>query len=68
MSFSLLGTKQTIKLMQHDSSIITATKQTFQINQRLLFNRWVSPSVSLNNGTYVIDSTNYDSEYKLCHQ
>ena len=65
MSSSLLGTKQTIKLMQHD---LTATKQTFQINQHLLFNRWVSPSVSLNNDTYVIDSTNYDSEYKLCHQ
>ena len=68
MSSSLLGTNKSLKLVKNDFTVVTATKQTFQINQGLLFNRWVPPSVVLNNDTYVIDSTNYESEYKLCHQ
>ena len=68
MSSSIVVADKPLKLVKHDYSIVTITKQAYQVNQGLLFNRWAPPSVVLNNDTYVIDPANYEAEYSLCHQ
>ena len=68
MSFPSLATQRKLTILNLDSTISIKTKLVFPINEGLLFNRWVPPSVSLNDDTYVIGKNNYDSLYTICPQ
>ena len=68
MSSPSLATQRKLTILNLDSTISIKTKLVFPINEGLLFNRWVPPSVSLNDDTYVIDKNNYDSLYTICPQ
>ena len=59
---------KTLNFLTNDCIVAFKTKQVFDMNKNLLFNRWVPPSVSTNGDTYVIDVNNYYQHYYVCSQ
>ena len=59
---------QTIKFINSSGVIESKVKQIYSVNKNGLLNRWVPPSVTLNDDTHVLDEVNCTSHYSMCLQ
>lgn len=56
------------RVLNNEFNIIDMYKYIHPVNRNMLFNRWVSPSVVLNDDVYIVDHYNYRDLYTLCLQ